>query len=171
MLFTQESHIQEYRLYFSATDRKPVQLDILSLSETWTEQSLAQRFPGYPIHCNNFTGLPNVQRACAVDVNGFNGMSALYMTFFFGKNQLREVAINMPWWTHRKAGRYLREQFGQPYASQLLPRGGVRLHGWRFSDESAIFFPRDMPWNPFSWTGIHWRSRSACLASSCFTDH
>lgn len=168
VLVTQESNIQQYVRHFRA-DSKAVQLDIQELSETWTEQSLATRFPGSSTQCDDFNGMSGVQRACAIYIKEFNGMSALYMTFFFGHNKLRSVAINLPWWAHKKALRYLRQQYGNPYVSQEMPYEGVRLYGWRLSNEGGVFFPKDMPWNPFSWSSIFWSSPSACLSTGCFT--
>lgn len=160
---------REYWLYFT-TDRKPATLDLLSLSEEWTESRLSAEFPGFPIGCYPYQGPLRVQRACGVDVKSANGVSTLYMSFFFDQGHLSEVSINVPWWSHKKAYTYLITTLGDPLDSQPRWHAGVRLHGWKLGDGSAVFFNRDRPLNPLRWNAIYWRSASACKRDGCFID-
>lgn len=166
-LRSQSDNLLEYRLYFTE-DRKPAHLSLLELNESWTEASLRQRFAGYPVVCDPYQGELPVQRACAVDVSSLNDVSALFVSFFFAEGSLRHVSVNVPWWAHKAALRSLITSFGPPTASQLLPHSGVRLHAWSLVNGSAVFLNRDLPLNPLSWNGIHWRSASSCLNQNCF---
>jgi hypothetical protein len=166
-LFSQASHLREYKLYFTE-DRKPASLDLSALSEEWTESSLRERFAGFPIICQAYQGPLPVHRACAVDVKSANDVPALYVSFFFAGGRLDQVAIIVPWWAHGEAYASLVTSLGLPAASQLLPRDGVRLHGWRLNGGAAVFFNRDRPINPLLWNSIYWRSPSACRSGGCF---
>lgn len=166
-LLFQAGNLTEYRLYFT-TDRKPATLDLLSLSEDWTESRLRAQFAEFPVGCHPYQGPLPVQRACAVDVRSANGVPALYMSFFFTRGRLSQVAINVPWWSHQSAYQYLVATLGKPVASQLLPRSGVRLHGWQLGNGSAVFFNRDRPFNPLHWNAIYWRSPTECRHEGCF---
>lgn len=167
-LHFQASNLTEYRLYFTE-DRKAATLSLADLSENWTEATLRDQYAGYPVSCHPYQGELAVQRACAVYVSSYNGVPALFMSFFFADGHLSQISINVPWWSHGAAYRSLVANFGQPAASQLLPHAGVRLHGWRLRNGSAVFFNRDRPLNPLSWNGIYWRSASSCLKQRCFT--
>jgi hypothetical protein len=162
------SNLKEYRLYLTE-DRKAATLNFANLSEEWTEANLRNRYAGYPVSCHPYQGKLAVQRACAVDVRSYNGVPTLFMSFFFADGHLSQISINVPWWSHDAAYRSLVANLGQPAASQLLPRAGVRLHGWPLTNGSAVFFNRDLPLNPLSWNSIHWRSASSCLEQRCFT--
>ena len=166
-LFAQSNKLTEYKLYFTA-DRSPVTLDLQALSEDWTESRLRAQFVGLPVRCQDYQGPLSVQRACALDVRSANGVPALFVSFFFANGRLNEVSINVPWWSHQTAFQYLVSTFGRPDASQLLPRAGVRLQGWRLGNGSAVFFNRDRPFNPLQWNSIFWRSRTACDLGACF---
>jgi hypothetical protein len=167
LLLSQSRNAREYRLYFTE-HRKPASLDLSTLSEEWTEGSLRERFTGHPVSCQPYQGPLPVERACAVDVSSANGVPVLYMAFFFAGGRLDQVAINVPSWSHRAAYQHLVTALGSPAASQLLPRNGVRLHGWRLGNGAAVFFNRDRPVNPLEWNSIYWRSASACKVQRCF---
>ena len=160
---------REYWLYFS-TDRKPATLDLLLLSEDWTENRLSAEFPGFPIGCYPYQGPLRVQRACGVDVHSANDVPTLYMSFFFADGRLSEVSINVPWWSHKKAYRYLMTTLGEPMASQRRWHAGVRLHGWKLLGGAGVFLNRDRPLNPLQWNAIYWRSASACKRDGCFIE-
>lgn len=168
-LFSQAGNLKEYRLYFTET-RKPASLDISALSEEWTESSLKEHFSGYPVNCYPYQGPLAVQRACAVEVNSTNGVPTLYMSFFFAGGHLDQVSVNVPWWSHRAAHEYLVTSLGSPFASQFLPRHGVRLYGWRLGNGSAVFLNRDRPINPLDWNAIYWRSATGCRQVGCFRE-
>ena len=166
-LWSQSANLREYRLYFTE-DRKPAQLSLLELNESWTEASLRQRFAGHPVVCVPYRGELPAQRACAVYVSSLNDVSTLFVSFFFAQGSLRHVSVNVPWWAHKTARRSLIASFGPPIASPFLPYSGVRLHGWSLVNGSAVFLNRDLPLNPLSWNGIHWRSASSCANQGCF---
>ncbi len=169
-LQTQAGNILEYRLYFTE-DRRAAQLSLLELHEGWSEATLRQRFAGHPVTCEPYRGDMKVQRACAVDVGSLNGVSALFLSFFFADGRLSHVSVNVPWWAHRAALKSLVDSFGQPVASQRLPHQGVRLHGWSLANGAAVFMNRDRPLNPLSWNSIHWRSASSCRSEGCLAAH
>jgi hypothetical protein len=169
LLIYQRGNLNEYRLYFSES-RQPAQLDFSSLSEGWTEHSLAERFSGFPVSCHPYHGPLQVQRACAVDVRSTNGVPALYMSFFFAGGKLDHVSVNVPWWSHGAAYEHLVATLGPPAASQPVPHSGVRLHGWRVGDGAAVFLNRDRPRSPLQWNAIYWRSATACRLHGCLED-
>lgn len=164
---SQRAELLEYRLYFTE-DRKDVSFAIGELSETWTEQTLRERFAGLPIHCQPNPGAGLGDLACAVDVKSYNGLPALFISFFFEAGQLQQVSVNVPWWKHDAAYARLRQWLGPPHASQVFPHSGVRLHGWQLAGGAGVFFNRDASLNPLEWSAIQWRSASSCAALPCF---
>ena len=170
LLLSQKGNIVEYRLYFTE-DRKSAAFEFGELSENWTEKTLHEKFSGYPISCQPYQGSLAVERACGVDVKSHNGVPALFISFFFTAGHLDQVSVNVPWWSLGTAYSSLVAALGQPSASQLLPRDGVRLYGWRLPSGAALFLNRDRPLNPLSWNAIYWRSQSACAQSSCFKNY
>jgi hypothetical protein len=166
-LLSQAGNLKEYQRYFTQ-ERRPASLDLLALSEEWTEARLHEHFAGHTISCEVYSGELPVQRACAVDARSYNDIPVLYMSFFFADGHLNQVAINIPWWSHAEAYRSLDATLGQPAAAQPLPRSGVRLYGWQLNNGSAVFFNRDRPLNPLSWNAIYWRSAWACKNKGCF---
>ena len=169
LLFSQAGNLKEYKLYFTE-NRKPASLDILALSEEWTESSLKERFRGHPVRCYPYQGPLAVQRACAAEVSSANGVPTLYISFFFVGGLLDQVSVNVPWWSHRAAYEHLVTSFGSPTTSQFFPRYGVRLHGWRLGNGSAVFLNRDRPINPLDWNAIYWRSATGCKHEACFRE-
>lgn len=167
VLIFQREVLSEYKLYFTQ-DRKAAALDFAALSEEWTERTVRERFAGYPIICVKYQGPLPVQRACAVDVASANGVPALYISFFFASGRLDQVSINVLWWYHHTAYQGLIDMFGPPTGSQLLPIGGVRLHGWKLASGAAVFLNRDRSLNPLQWSSIYWRSPLACKTGPCF---
>jgi len=161
LVLLQPDNLRVYRLYFTE-DRQPVTFRLNELSESWSEQTLKERFRGLPIRCEAFHGPLLANRACAVDVKSYNGVPVLYISFFFSSGQMHHVSINIPWWSHRTAYRYLLHSLGDPDAGQFLPRSGVRLVGWRMPDGSAIFYNRDWIINPLQWNAVLWNSSTAC---------
>lgn len=169
LLLSQAGNLKEYRRYFTET-RKPVSLDLSALSEEWTESRLKEQFRGHPVKCYPYQGPLAVQRACAVEVSSMNGVPTLYMSFFFMGGHLDQVSVNVPWWSHQAAYEHLVTSLGSPLASQFLPRNGVRLHGWRLGNGSAVFLNRDRSINPLDWNAIYWRSATGCKHEACFRD-
>ena len=167
-LLTQRDAIREHQLYFSE-DRKNVTFQLADLSEAWTEKTLREKFPGIPLNCSPNPGQGLGDLACGLDTKSFNGVPALFISFFFTRGHLQQVSINVPWWRHGTGYNYLVSSLGQPTASQLLPYSGIRLHGWSLPSGAAIFYNRDKSINPFSWNAINWRSASSCAAETCFT--
>lgn len=166
LLLSQRGNIEEYRLYFTQ-DRKPATFTFTELSEDWTEKTLQEKFSGFPMTCVPYRGSLPVQRACGVDVASHNGVPALFVSFFFSAGRLDQAVVNVPWWSHRTAYSSLVTALGQPAASQVFPRDGVRLHGWTLPGGAALFLNRDRPLNLLAWNAIYWRSPSACAATGC----
>lgn len=167
VLFSQRDAFQEHRLYFTQ-ERQGVLFRLEELSETWTEQSLGQRFPGIPIRCSYNPGPGLGDRGCALDAKSFNGVPTLFIAFFFEAGRLQQVSINIPWWHHQRAHRYLRAFLGEPTAAQFLNFWDTRLYGWALRDGAGVFFNRDKALNPLVWNAIYWRSAPACRAIECF---
>lgn len=167
-LFLQRDKLNEYRLYLSEP-RQPAVFGLAELSEDWTENTLRQRFAGNTVRCAPHGGdSTGAARVCAVDVKAYNGVPAMFVSFFFAKARLDQVSINIPWWVHGEAEQHLRATLGPPVAAQLLPRAGVRLYGWQLDQGGAVFFNRERDWNPLVWNAIYWRSASACRSQACF---
>ncbi len=159
----------EYRLYLTS-ERLPAMLDFQALAEDWSEKRLRQAYPNLPIRCGRYAGPLPADKACAVDVNATNEVPTLFMTFFFRGDRLQVVSLNVPWWSHTSAHSYARGAWGEPVASQFLPRAFVRLDGWKLAGGAAVFLNRDRPLNPFEWSSIQWFSPEMCRRQSCFVD-
>lgn len=168
-LFSQKRYIKEYQLYFTE-ERQAASFEFSELSESWTEATLQDKFTGFRMSCDPYQGNLAADRVCAVDVKSHNGVPALFMSFFFVGGHLDQVSVNVPWWSHGTAQKSLVAALGQPSASQLLPRDGVRLQGWRLANGAALFFNRDYPLNPFFWNAVSWRSAPSCARGACFKD-
>lgn len=167
LLATQREAIREHQLYFTE-DRKDVVFHLSELSETWTEKKLREKFTGIPLNCYPNPGEGLGDLACALDTKSFNGVPALFISFFFTSGHLQQVSINIPWWKHQAAYDYLVASMGRQAASQFFPYAGVRLHGWNLPSGAAVFYNRDKSVNPLSWNAINWRSASSCAAEGCF---
>lgn len=167
LLMTQRAAIRQHQLYFTE-NRQDVSFQFAELSEAWTVNTLRKRFAGYPIHCYPNPGDNLGDLACAMDVKSFNGLPALFISFFFDAGQLQQISINVPWWKHRAAYKYLVASIGPQTASQVLHQEGVRLHGWHLPDGAGVFYNRDKSRNPLQWNGIYWRSASSCTNNACF---
>ncbi len=152
---------KEYLRYF-ADDRKPASLDFTTLSESWTERTLEQRFAGNRIDCAPYQGPLWADRACAVDAGATNGIPVLYASFFFLNGQLTQMAVNIPWWVHLDAYRQLARSLGPPANARHLLGRGSELHQWRLANGSGVFFNRRRSINPLQWNTIYWRSPSVC---------
>lgn len=166
-LMTQRAAIREHQLYFTE-DRKDVAFQISDLSEEWTERTLREKFPGIPVNCFPNPGEDLGDLGCVLDTKSFNGVPALFISFFFASGRLQQVSINVPWWKHQVAYDYLIGSIGRQTASQLLPHSGIRLHGWSLPSGAAVFYNRDKSLNPLVWNAINWRSASSCAAEGCF---
>lgn len=168
VLMTQRAAIREHQLYFTEP-RRDVIFELSELSEEWSEETLRKKFPDIAPNCEDLSGSGLGDVACVIDTKSFNGVPALFISFFFSSGRLQQVSINVPWWRHRTARDYLDTSLGAPTASQIFPHSGVRLHGWHLSDGSAVFYNRDMSINPLEWNAIYWRSASSCARTNCFT--
>lgn len=168
ILFTQLGAIQEHRLYFTK-ERQGVVFRLEELSDSWTEQYFRERFAGIPIRCSHYPGPGLGDLGCALDAQSFNGVPTLYIAFFFESGRLQQVSINIPWWHHQRAHRYLLASLGQPTVAQFFNFMDTRLYGWALSDGAGVFFNRDKALNPLLWNAIYWRSASACRAHQCFS--
>ncbi|WP_374510858.1 hypothetical protein [Niveibacterium sp.] len=168
VLITQRAAIREHQLYFTEP-RRSVAFELSDLTEEWSEATLRERFPDIPPNCEGISepGLGDV--VCVLDTKSFNGVPALFISFFFASGRLQQVSINVPWWRHQAARDYLDTSLGEPSASQIFPHSGVRLHGWRLSNGAAVFYNRDMSINPLEWNAIYWQSASLCERAGCFT--
>ena len=156
---------KEYLRYF-ADDRTPVSLDFSTLSESWTERTLEQRFAGNRIDCAPYQGSLRADRACAVNAGVTNGIPVLYASFFFLNGQLTQMVVNIPWWVHLDAYRQLTRSLGAPADALSL---GSDLHQWRLANGAAVYFNRRRSVNPLQWNAILWRSPSDCkLKPACF---
>lgn len=160
--------LEEYWLYFTQ-ERMPLAFEFDSLSEAWSEDSLHERFDGYPITCRTYMGGLPADRACGVDVKSLNGVPALYLSFFFAQDKLQFLSVNIPRWSLDDAKNYLRQRYGRPYARQLRKHHGVRLAGWKMPDESALLLNMQKPKDPFSWNSVLWVSASQCEAMGCYS--
>ena len=167
LLMTQRETIREYQLYLTE-DRRDVSFQLTEISEAWTEKILREKFTGFPLNCSNNPGAGLGDRACALDTKSFNGVPALYISFFFSSGALQQISINIPWWRHQEGYDYLVKLLGRPTGSQRLPHAGIRLHGWLLANGGAVFYNRDKSLNPLQWNAIYWRSASSCAANSCF---
>lgn len=167
VLIPQYPAIREHQLYFTQ-DRRDVSLPFAELSAAWSEKTLRDRFPDIPVHCYPDPGEDLGDLGCVLDTKSINGVPALFISFFFSSGHLQQISINVPWWQHRVAYDYLAASIGPPSVSQLLPSGGVRLHGWRLPDGAAVFLNRDKSLNPLVWNAIYWRSAEACANNTCF---
>lgn len=163
----QREAIREHQLYFTQ-DRKDVSFQLSDLSEAWTEKNLREKFSGIPLNCYPNPGEGLGDLGCALDTKSFNGVPALFISFFFVSGRLQQVSINVPWWKHQAAYNHLVASIGRQTASQLFPHSGVRLHGWSLPSGAAVFYNRDKSLNPLSWNAINWRSASSCAADGCF---
>jgi len=169
LVMSQRGNLEEYYLDFTE-DRKPIEFQLSDVSESWSEQTLPDRFGSYPIICRFYAGDLPADRACGVDVKSYNGVPTLFISFFFSSGRLQWVSINVPWWSHGRAYSSLVTALGEPSASQTFFRNGVRLHGWQLVNGSAVFFNRGRPFNPLAWNGIFWNSASTCAKRGCFKE-
>ena len=167
LLMTQREVIRLHQLYFTQ-DREDVTFQLSDLSEAWTEKTVRQKFAGIPLNCYPNPGEGLGDAACVLDTKSYNGVPALFITFFFSSGHLLQVSINVPWWKHQAAYDHLVASIGRQSASQLFPHSGIRLHGWSLPSGAAVFYNRDKSLNPLRWNAIYWRSASSCVASSCF---
>lgn len=161
-------NVREYWRYLTE-QRSAVDFELSALSEEWSEKELRRQFPEMQIACyaTDTPGVPE-ERSCFADVKEFGNAPAMFIVFFMAKGQLNRVMINIPWWAHEDGFRAVVSRHGRPDASQLLPVGGQRLHGWKLDDGSAIFVNRDRALNPLKWSSIMWSSRRACRSMGCF---
>lgn len=161
-------NVKEYRLYLTEA-RPPIAFGFDELSQEWSEADLRTYFKDIRFTCsqNEAQGNPK-ERICFADVSAHNSTPAMFLSFFFVDGQLDRVAINIPWWAHQTAYKTTVAQFGPPVASQFLPVDGIRLHGWKLANGSALFLNRDRPFNPLEWNSILWQSARACTQSGCF---
>jgi hypothetical protein len=167
LLMTQFDVLREYKLYLTE-DRKDVAFQLTELSEAWTERTLRERFAGLPMRCYPNPGEGLGDQGCIVDTKSYNGIPAMFISFFFSSGHLNQVSINVPWWNHRVAFERLRVSLGAPTASQLFPHSGIRLHGWQLPSGAVVLYNRDRSINPLQWNAIYWRSAAACREQPCF---
>jgi hypothetical protein len=167
LLMTQRDVIREYQLYFTE-DRQDVNFELAELSEAWSEKMLREKFPGVPLNCYSEQGKNLGDLQCVLDTKSFNGVPALFITFFFSADHLQQVSINVPWWEHQAAYDYLVASIGRQISSQDSPHAGVRLHGWRLPCGAGVFYNRDKSLNPLQWNAISWQNPTWCAAHGCF---
>ncbi|MBS0428646.1 MAG: hypothetical protein JSR41_15325 [Proteobacteria bacterium] len=165
----QPDGMEEYAQFVFSRPRPPADFALDDLSERWTEADLRERFAGLPILCGPYRVNVAGSRGCRVEAHRYNGMPTLYLSFFFQDGRLDEVVVNMPWWQHRAATRYLLQTFGTPTAAQDEAVAGIRLVGWSRPSGAGVFLNRDRPRNPLDWNAIHWRSAASCARAGCFT--
>lgn len=168
LVMTQKDALIEHKLYFTE-DRKEISFQFSEMSEKWTIKMLRDRFPGHTLNCQPNPGEMLGDMGCVLDAKSFNGVPALFISFFFSSNHLQQIAVNIPWWKHQVAYEYLQTTMGKPAASQLFPHSGVRLHGWILTDGTAVFYNRDKSINPLRWNTIYWQSASLCAANRCIS--
>lgn len=169
LVLAHPQHAQEYRLYLTQ-ERPDIRLRFTDLSQAWTEADLRQRFPALSFRCyDNRPGEYLDDRSCFADAHSLNGHGAMSLAFYFKDGRLNRAAVNVPWWSHWAALGSLEQGHGDPDVSQPLPHAGVRLHGWRLPDGGALFFNRDLPFNPLEWSAIFWSSARQCEFKPCFS--
>jgi hypothetical protein len=167
LLWVRYPPLREYRLYLFDT-RPEAKIDWSAIRSNWTETDLAQKLPGTRIVCSaDYTGTPGVDRVCASDLHALNGTPTMYVNFLFSNGQLFKVATAIPWWSHEPGLRELNAVLGPPDATQDWWHSGVRLHGWKLQDKSAIFYNRDRSFNPLEPNSIQWLSAGACGPGAC----
>lgn len=164
-----EGEAQQYRLYLTE-DRPAITLAYEELSGDWTEQSLKARFPENGISCSADAPPGIGDRACALNIVSNNGVPTMYIAFFFAGGRLNAATFNVPWWAHGDALDNIVATYGEPYSAQLLPRGGVRLLGWKLPGGGALFYNRDRDINPLIWNSAFWNSPAFCARNGCFTE-
>jgi hypothetical protein len=166
-MFAFRENVREYRLFL--TEKRPaVQFTFDELSENWTEGDLRARFQGMEISCDASFDRHLDDRACFIDISEHNHVPAMFAAFFFAAGKLNHAAVNIPWWSHDLGYKSLALSYGKPNATQAQAYAGVRLHGWKLKNGSAVFYNRDRPVNPLAWNAVLWNSASSCASSSCF---
>lgn len=160
--------VEEYRETLFG-HQAPTVFKVSELSSAWTERTVRQRFPDSDLWCGPYRGPMRMDRACDLKTQGYNGVSATRVAFFFKDGELREAVVHVASWAHADGYHHLVAEHGKPYASQALPVKGVRLHGWRLQDGAGIFYNRDRPTDPLETSAIYWRSAQDCRAG-CFRD-
>ena len=161
-------HLREYRLYF--TEKRPsTVLSFEEMSQDWSEDDVKAKLRHVAFRCyDNKPGEYMDDRTCYVDVSSHNGIPSLSLSFYFARNKLNHMAVQVPWWHQFSLSRLMKSAYGKPTGSQLFPVAGVRLTGWQLRSGSAVFMNRDLPLNPLSWSMVLWSSRRSCEPTGCF---
>lgn len=160
---------REHRAYL--TEQRPV-LDFRfdELSQNWSESDLKGRFRGVVFHCYGVSYPQSREdRNCFVDIRSHNGAPAMIAQFFLAGNRLSRASLLVPWWHHATMLQAIKQTYGLPDAAQTFFHDGLRLYGWQLQDGSAIFYNRDMPFNPLAANAILWNSANRCREDGCFT--
>lgn len=149
-------------------DRPALDFRFDRLSQSWSEDELRAAFAPLAIECyENAPGTYLDDRSCFADIGSHNGVPAMGVSFFFAAGKLNRATILVPWWRHYAMTESVVREYGEPVASQWLPRNGVRLRAWRLSDGAALFANRDMPFDPLAPSAIHWNSARHCASTRC----
>lgn len=117
-----------------------------------------RRVVAFPLDCTSDPAVLMLgDRVCYSNISAYAGMSALRVAFFFKDRNLANIKIDLPWWQHRKMGRQLIAEYGQPDGGQDIPAQGVRLVGWKL-EQGNVLYNRDADRNPLMWNTVHWIS-------------
>lgn len=109
------------------TGRKPIEIDLASLSRAETREPLLARFPAHEFACDSDpSGLGKT--LCWTEIASFNGLDARYLAFFFGaEGELTAFKLAAYAREHEAIGERFSADFGAPRdggAFLAWPTGG-----------------------------------------------
>lgn len=157
----------EYRRYLTES-RPALDFRFDELSELWTEADVRQQFPLVPFKCGKVPAEMDLgEWGCRTEISSHNGVRAMGLSFFFREGRLDSASLQVPWWHHQKGLRSILTLYGRPIGFQSGRRVGVRLVGWHLANGSALFYNRDLEWNPLSWSALYWVSQRRCKQQRC----
>jgi hypothetical protein len=119
-------------------------------------ESKVLRVVNIPLSCvADTSALPLGDRVCHSNINSYADVTALRVAFFFKDGHLANIKIDVPWWRHKRMGKQLVKDFGNPTGAQDVPVQGVRLVGWKL-EHGSVLYNRDPDRNPLMWNTIQW---------------
>jgi len=179
LLWRHSGDIGAYRRYF--LDSRPViTVRFDALSGAMDEAGLQQYFSGLPLRCADVPRVPDANgragdRLCRADIDRVvdavgdrvGGVPAMQLSAMFDGGRLIAVRIDLPWWVHHAALRWLVAQLGAPASIDLRQVEGSTV-AWR-ARAGVVELNRDPGWDPLKTSGLQWSADASASTSTPFT--
>ena len=105
-----------------------IEVDFDGLSSGLSEADIQEKYPGLKLDCGNEPSSMG-DRSCFANVRNINGVDAWFVAFFFDKDKLNQVKIDVVPSGHEKILHAFRSRYGSP-RQMKADQAGQPIIGW-----------------------------------------